>query len=172
MPTPSGDAVFAAFRTDPHLPQDLPDDDPQLVIAEPFIRALPEILKDYLDQLVTLRALFEAKVRYAQYCLDNGILARATALLPEETGGFFSITRDSLVKMLEEQLRTIIAEIPKALDTLDSALAEAGLTEREVMLSDQVAFIDAAKALYEASTLTFGDLLGIQPGVIVIEESD
>jgi hypothetical protein len=159
--TVTGQQVLEAFKLDPHVTS---PNDPQLQLMEPYIRALPEILADDLDKLVTFQLLYSAKLRFLQYCRDGDMFGRASTVHPDLVGA-----DSDIVDTLRASLDALIEEMVELEPKLSEILAAQGLTEDDLFA--KVGLNDALQALHQAGTLTLGDLLATQPGVLIVNES-
>jgi hypothetical protein len=161
----TGDQVLEAFTADPRVSG---PEDPQLVMMEPFIKALPEILADSLDKPVTLEVLFDAKLRFMQYCLDNGIGERIRTTMKDVLADEeLADTADMMTGVLGD----LIEQMKEMAPQLNEMLADQGVTEEQVFASSQVGLNENMLSLHKAGTLTLDTLLANQPGVVIVNES-
>jgi hypothetical protein len=163
----TGAQVFAAFRQDPRITA-LPDDirELQLQVFQPYVEALPDIARaaDLLDAQVTVKAVLELKLHFAQYCLDDDIMDAARRFIPDV--GMGGVGRDQMVDMMESALRMLVETLPQTLANLDTLPPEL----EALVLFDQFGLSYEHKAHYDSGALFVSDLLVLQPGVIVINE--
>lgn len=159
--TVTGDQVFEAFTTDPSING---PEDPQLKMMEPFIKALPDILSDLLDKPFGAEVLFESKLRFLKYSLENGMLDRARTAM----SAVFGDDTDEQVDTLGSIMKQMVEYMGEIGPNLPQVLAAQGLTERDAMLAPEIGFNDAMRAKYMAGDLTLDHLLAHQPGVIIV----
>jgi hypothetical protein len=133
--------------------------------TRPYVEALPIILADMLNAPVTLNSVMKAKVAFLRYCVDNGFIKAAVDAMPDEALGFFD--REDLPEMFESLLTQAIDMAEELTGDVAGLLKENGLTEEKVMLGPSIGLNDEARSLYQAGELIIGELLLIQPMLIV-----
>lgn len=67
---------------------------------------------------------------------------------------------------MDEALDALVITVEPLLEDVDAFLAENGLTDSAIMLSEKIGLNDAARLLYEKGELTIGQLLLVNPTVI------
>jgi uncharacterized protein (DUF3820 family) len=133
---------------------------------QPFIEAIPEVLEGQLDAPVTLQSLMAAKFAFLRYCGDNQFISKVVAAMPEEALGWFD--RDDLAGMMEGMFGQLLDLAESIMEDVEGFLASQGVTEAQIMQHPKgLGLNPEAFALYEAGRLTIGDILVLQPMVIV-----
>lgn len=161
MPVLTSSDVWAKVMEDPEIAQQ-----PESVrdALRPYIEALPTVLADQLDQPADLANVMKAKIAFLRYCVDNGFIRAMVEAIPDEALGFMS--RGSLPDMLQSQMSGLIDAAEELTGDVKSLLDAQGVTEKQVMLSDDIGLNEEARSLYEVGSLTIGELLQVQPMVI------
>lgn len=159
----SGDCVWKALLKEERFRAEVSEG--QMPVFEPFVKVLPEVLVDILDEPVTLATLMNAKAVFVRYCLENGFLHAIVATVPEEQLFLFGL--EGMVDMLEAALygaldifETIVGDAPAFLQSI-------GVTEEQVLTSPKVGMSKKNLKRYRAGKLTIADILVSQPSVIV-----
>jgi hypothetical protein len=140
----TGKEVYAALQNDPgfRMAED------ELGFLRPMVEDSPEILANLLDQPFTMENFLKAQIAFKEAVINH---AGTDEFVADLLGAAVDLARD------------LIEEFPQA-------LAEAGVPEEHVILGSQVGLWPPAAALYRAGTLTIGELLRIQPGVIILSK--
>lgn len=162
--TVTGEQVFEAFKLDSHVEG---PDDPQLPLMEPFVKALPDILGDSLDETLSLKLLIDVKLRFIKYITENGFAEQIRVTMKDILGD----SLDETVELLTSALGMLAEQMQEMLPELDQMLADQGVTEEDIFTSDQVGLNEDMLAHYRAGTLTLDVLLANQPGVVIVNES-
>ncbi len=142
---PSADEILAVLCNDPRF------SDPEAYnLAAKYVVLLPEIIGDErLGQPFALRPFLEIVSVFMKRLLEGEI---------SDLSPFASMA--DVVEDAIEQLCAIVAEFP-------SFLADLGVTEQQAVLGADPALNPEARERYLAGTLTFADLLRLQPGMFV-----
>lgn len=122
----------------------------------PYIMALPTILRQLSNEPATLSNLILAKITFMNAWLSNG----SVFTIARKLG--YSEPRD-----LYDQYINEVDALTKVLDELPLVLEAQRKTEEEFMLSPRVGLIGEAMKKCQAGTLTIGELLVLQPMVIL-----
>jgi len=132
---------------------------------EPFVLALPEILKDQLSSIVTVTTLLNAKLAFLKYCMENDYIKKVTDEVPDDNFGMFG--RESMVAISQAAVEQSIQAIPQTINKLAEILASQGLSEEQVLFGGENPIMENLRSDYKNGTLTIGDLLLKQPMAIV-----
>lgn len=156
--------------------------------TKPFILALPKELGKLLTKKVNLKNVCAAKLVFLRYLLANGFVEKVfplanmdvTKTTSEQAGNTkVEVTEKSKTvgsSLLDEMM---LATMRTSLETLVGMLEElvkdtrglkklAGYkTEREAFVDPKIGLTGKALRLYDQKKLTIGDLLSLQPMIIV-----
>jgi len=159
------EAVWEALNRDPLF---APKEDVEKSAFKPYVEKLPVILKTMLDKKVNLKNMASARYAYSQYIMKNGFLdaaiKAAIELIEEMPFSFFD--KEDIENMLKQSMKATEGMMKKIISNMPAFLKEFGLTERDYMIG-QVGFNKKTLKAYKAGTLTIGELLLEQPGIIV-----
>lgn len=147
-PTPG--QVVAAMKSDPLL------DNWTRLFFEPYAAMLPEVLKELLDQPVTLESLVRAKIAYFDYL--------TTTLLPSDIERLPGVGSLSVRNNLAELVRELRHQLP----SLPKILAQSGKTELEAIIGGPPLASAAVAERLQRGDLTIGELLVLQPSIILV----
>lgn len=159
-----GNAVWGVLLADPAFRAG--DSEGQILVLEPFVKALPDILEKMLDKPVTLETLMQAKLAFLRYCLENGLIGKFAEVSREDS--IFLMDKDSLRAMLERTLDEVVNMLEAMVENVSGFLEEAGVTEEQVLTSPSVGLSVGNTEQYGNGTLTIADILLTQPSIIVI----
>ena len=135
-------------------------------VMEPFMLAIPEVLKDHLDKTVTLATLMDAKIAFLRYCVANDFVKKVVGAMPEES--FDWLDANSAASMMQGMMSQVVEMLAKVVKDAPAFLEAQGITEEEMMAHPKgVALRPDVFRLYKAGTLTIADVLKMQPTVIV-----
>lgn len=129
----------------------------------PFVEATPRVLADVLDHPATLESLMKAKMAFLRYCLDNGFIEEAVKATPKATREMFDGMEDTLKQLLDGALKAV----QEVLQDVPAFLANYEITERDVLTNPKVNLKGKALSLYDQGKLTVGDVLRLQPVIII-----
>ena len=129
----------------------------------PFVEATPMVLADLLDQPATVESLMKAKVAFMRYCVNNGFIEAAVKATPKATRSLF----EGMEGMLKDALTTAISMAEAIAQDVPSVLAQYDVTERDLLINPKVGLTGKALSLYDKGKLTIGELLRLQPSIIV-----
>lgn len=160
--SPMPDQVWQGVLKDPETASQ-PDVMKQAL--RPFVEAIPKVLADLLDMAVTVESIMKAKIAFLRYCADNGFVKAIIAATPAES--LWLIGAGTAASMLELALTAAISMAEQIAQDVPVMLAQKGTTERELLASPKVGLTGEALALYDKSKLTIGDLLRLQPMIII-----
>ena len=97
MPQLTGKQILAALMKEPEysaMPEQI------LAAMEPFMLALPEVLKDLLDTPVTMRSIMDSKLIFLRYCMANDYVKKTmTVTEVGPAGKVFKV--DSMAGMMQ-----------------------------------------------------------------------
>ncbi len=145
----NGQAIFDALKSTTPVPEE----------TEPMIHficdAAPAILATVLEQPFDLKHYAEAKLLYLRWMLENeDFLAKFGETLDDLTWGMWRSLYDNLISQLEAMVE----------DT-DGFMKTTGMTDD--LLAQKMELNAILIAKHEAGTLTIGDLLQYQPGLLL-----
>ncbi len=152
---PTAEAVWAAMLLDAKFAAEAPEGSPQREAMRPFIEGSVAALDELLDETLTLDSFGRAKVTFLRYCIDNNF-----AKVVGDVIGMDDHVSASMFEVLIETLEYILKDTR-------TFLADNGVTEEQVMQSQEVGLNHANQEKWRAGTLTIGELLQSQPGVIL-----
>ncbi len=155
------EAVWQAQLRDPDF-ADMPP--AMLEVLRPFVEALPVVLADKLDEQCTFSTVMDAKVVFLRYCIENNFARKAADATPEEMLGMFDAA--DMYQMLLSQLEEVLETLTEVVGNVGEFLEARGVTEEEVMLSEQAGLNKEARELYQSGQLTMGQVLMTQPSLV------
>ena len=155
---PTPEEVWRALLTDREFAS---QPDAMKQILRPFVGALPTVLADLLDQPATVKTILTAKIAYMRYGFDNGLIEASVGAAPEALRGIFEA--NDIKEMLQDAMQ-MIEEIVK---DIPGFLQQIGVTERDFLTNPKVGLSGEALSLYDKGQLTIGELLRLQPILIV-----
>ena len=136
-----------------------------LAAIEPFVLAMPDVLKDHLQNSVTLVSVMNAKIAFLRYCTDHEYVKTVVTAMPEGTLGWMDA--ESIISLIQDALSKTIVIAESVAKDVPALLASQDIDEREVMVSsDGVGLGSKALKFYDTGKMTIGDLLLMQPMVI------
>lgn len=135
-------------------------------IADDFIGNLPEVLKELLEEKVTLESIIAAKKKCNEYLLQKGYFGKIVLAMPPQY--LRGMTYQEAVRMFEGLASANIMILATLVNNIQFFLASHNITAREV-LEIFVGLEPCALALYDTGEMTIADLLGIQPTAIFRE---
>jgi hypothetical protein len=159
----TGKSILTALMKDPEYSAQ-----PESVrkAMEPFILAIPEVLKDFLDKKVDLSTLMDAKIAFLRYCSENEYITKMVDAMPSESFGLFEAK--DVTNMMEGSFSALIEVLSGIVKNVPGFLKSLGVTEAEVMaLPKSIGFKPNVLKKYTAGKLTIADLLELQPMVII-----
>lgn len=133
----------------------------------PYVEAMPEVLgQELLEKKVGLGSLFEAKVAFIRYCLENAYLEKTTEAIHEDEFFFMGGPENAVAMMRAslEQLLPLFSEIAADVATF---LESRGITEQQALSNPQFGFNAENLVAMQKGKLTIGGLLLSQPLVII-----
>lgn len=136
-------------------------------VLRPYVEVMPEVLADLLDEPATFDSLMSARWRYMNYLLENGYIAKAVDAMPQEQLDFIGLDRDYLSLKMERLLRVAMNGLSQVIGNVPELLSQQGVTEHQVMAGANVGLSPQMYRKYLSGTLTIGDILREQPGVII-----
>lgn len=129
----------------------------------PFVEATPTVLADLLDQIVTVETLMKAKIAFLRYAVGNGFIEASVKATPKAQRDLF----DGMVDMLKSALETAIDMLEEIAKDVPGFLKENEITERDLLVNPKVGLSGKALSLFDKGKLTIGELLRLQPSIIV-----
>jgi len=133
---------------------------------KPFVMAAPEILRDLLNQKVTLESVMRAKLRFLHHCRYFDYVCKIMDARPECSYGFFS--REEMTRALESILSLDIELAEKVASDTNGFLRAQGVNELQLMKNPEgLGLRHDVLREYICGSLTISDLLRRQPEVIV-----
>lgn len=129
----------------------------------PFVEATPTVLADLLDQPATVESLMKAKIIFLRYCVDNGFIEAAVKATPKAMRDLF----DGVEDMLKSTLAAAIDMAEEIAQDVPGLLVQYEMTERDLLTNPKVGLAGKALSLYDKGKLTVGELLRLQPTIIV-----
>ena len=133
---------------------------------KPFVMAAPEILRDLLNQKVTLESVMRAKLRFLHHCRYFDYICKIMDARPECSYGFFS--REEMTRALDSILSLDIEVAERITSDTAGFLRAQGVTELQVMKNPEgLGLRHGVLQEYICGSLTISDLLRMQPEVIV-----
>ena len=159
----TGKAILAALMKDPEYSAQ-----PESIrkAMEPFILAIPEVLKDSLAKKVDLATLMDAKIAFLRYCSENEYITKMVNAMPPKSFGFMDA--EDVAGMMEGTFSTLIEVLSDVIKNVPEFLKSQGVTEAEMMAHPKgVGLKPSVLKKYTAGKLTIADLLELQPMVII-----
>lgn len=149
----TGEQVWEALTKEPVFTEMAPEQWEHGAL-KPFVCALPDLLHDRLDKLVTFAGLTDACLIFLKHTFDNGmidVLARKSRC-PREVA--------------EKYLRETVAWNESFVANLALCLANSSLTEQNAILNPSFGGLNRKnREKCAADALTFRDLLLSQPSI-------
>ena len=133
---------------------------------QPFLKALPRVLEDYLGKLVCVETIQKARIAFLKYCLNSGYAEAFVSAMQEEPREEFGIDRE----FIERELRRRLVVAVEIGTNVSAYLSSHFLTERIFLCNCGLS--GEALSLYNRGELTVGRLLDLQPEIFVIVEMD
>ncbi len=134
-------------------------------VADTFVIAIPEILKDQLQEPVTLTSVMNAKVMFLRYCVDHEYVKKAVAATPE--GSLGGMSADSVTSLMQNMMSQAIVIAERVVKDLPAVLESQGVDEELMMAHPKgIGLNPETLDLYKTGKLTIGYLLLMQPMVI------
>lgn len=127
----------------------------------PYVKALPNILTDFLDLPVSFVNLTKARIAFIKFGLRDGFYKLASKSI---AGGFDQVIRDQNLQETYDLLRKLQAAV---LDP-EKFLETVGKTEEEYLFDEEVGLNKEAMVPYSIGSFTIGELLKIQPKIFIV----
>jgi len=156
---PTAQQVWEATIQDSKFAEQAPEGSPVREALRPFVEASVEVLDELLETTVSLQVIADAKMRFLRHCVEYDI-GKIMGDVMGFGGDMFTSLFEQIIDMLEPLVKDIAA-----------FFEEHGVTEEQVMLSDKVGLNAENQAKWRTGTLTLGELLLTQPGVILQNDS-
>jgi len=135
-------------------------------VTKSFIMAVPDILKDLLNQKVTLETVMKARLRFLHHCRYFNYSRKILDAKPECSYGYFS--REETSRAIEDTLCSDIELAEIVLCDPAAFMRRQNATELEIMQNPGgLGLRNDVLKKYVCGTLTISDLLRMQPEVIV-----
>ncbi len=134
-------------------------------MLRPYIEATPTVLLDLLDKTATVETLMKAKIAFLRYCVANGFVKAAVAVTPAASLDLFG--SDAAASMMESALSGAIDMAEEIAKDVPGILEQYGMTERQLLTNPKVGLAGKALKLYDQGKLTVGEILRLQPAIIV-----
>jgi hypothetical protein len=136
--------------------EQFPEGSPQFATFAPYVSQLVEIVGEkYMNNLVDAGSLADVTGRFVGWLINN------SSFLDQFYG-----TKHALLAF---HCRQIVAQAAVMARDPEMRLSQLGLTEADVMMSEEVGLNDEAKALYQRGELTFARLLCASPHIFIPE---
>ena len=153
----TGAAIWEKMLADPKFqsqPEQLRE------VFRPFVEAVPVVLKEDLEKVVSNANIGRARAKFLRYCLDNGYMKEMIVAASEGKAGWFAKWLGSFVAT--RLMRIVIKGIEKSAD------------ESERNLQSNVWFDPKMDEWHVVGELTIGKLLLLAPQVIlrVVDDKD
>lgn len=159
----TGKQILAALMKDPEYSAQPAS---VLAVTDPFMLAIPEALKDHLDNVVTLATLMDAKVAFLRYCVAGEYVKKVVEVMPE--GSFGWMNAEEAAETMQDLMTQAVEMLAKVVKNVPAFLKSQGVTEEQMMAHPKgVALKPNVLKLYKDGTLTIADVLKMQPMVIV-----
>ncbi len=157
----TGDLVWKVLSEDPRTEKIA-----GLPILEPYVKALPEILKSVLEEKVTMATYMKARILYYRYLSTEGVATKQIALIPKQL--LQGKDRNQIAAEAEKAMIKAIAAMEAIIPHVPQILIAKRITENEYFTTAKgINLKSLAAAKYNNGTLTIGDLLMIDPYVLV-----
>lgn len=157
----SGQDIWTALISDPST-----EDVPAMHILEPYVVAMPEVLRTLLEEKVTLGTLMKAKILFTRYLSTEKLATKQVMLIPPA----LLQGRDpvQIATAAEKAMEMLCQILEKTEVQLPDLLKAAGMTEETYFSSPKGLQMksDVYKS-YQAGTLTIAELLLQQPYLII-----
>jgi hypothetical protein len=147
--------VWDATIANPKFAVEMPEGSSRRTAIRPFIEGSVGALDDMLGNTVTLQSIADAKVKFIHYCIDNNL----GHVMGEELG----VGGDFVNGMLQ----SLIEAFEPVVKNMAAFLEENGVTEEDLMTSPKIGMNEANQQKWRDGTLTIGELLATQLGVIL-----
>ncbi len=159
-----GDRVWETLQDVEGFQEEIPEGKPREVFGE-FVRNVPELLKEQLDTKLTLASFLQAKLTIVKATLEGDLLERLFKAYPAETLPF---SIDVILDMAKSALSVMIPSVEDILNDVPAWMAENGVTEEQALSHPKAGRLNRkSMAAYRAGTLTVGELLELQPWVLI-----
>ncbi len=163
MPKITGKQVLSALMNEPEYSTQPAS---VLAVTDPFMLAIPDVLKDHLDKIVTLATLMDAKITFLRYCVANEYVKKVVAAMPEDSFGW--LDAKEAAEMMQGMMAQVVELLAEVVKDAPAFLESQGITEEQMMAHPKGgALRPNVFKLYKAGTLTIADVLKMQPMVIV-----
>ncbi len=153
---PTAAQVWETITADSQFIAQAPEGSAVRIATRPFIEGSVEALGDPLENFVTPKVIFEAKVTFFRYCLENNF----GKVVGDAVGMDADLATGMLVGLIE-MLEPVIQNFLKFLE-------ENGVTEEQIMIDPQIGLNTANQQKWRDGTLTLGELLLTQPAIILL----
>ncbi len=159
-----GERVWETLQDVEAFLEEIPEGKPREVFGE-FVRNVPELLKEQLDEKITFASLLKAKLTIVKATLEGDFLERLFRAYPEDAMPF---SVDVILEMATSALSALIPSVEDILNDVPAYMVENGVTEEQILSHPKAGRLNRkSMAAYRAGTLTVGELLELQPWIII-----
>lgn len=156
----SGEDFVSALNKDPEY---LMQEKSVINFMNEFMLAIPEALREFLDAPVTVTSIVNTKVAFIQFCIENNYVSKVIAASPQDSFGWMDPS--VVAEMIQDALSNSFDLFSKFASDIPQFLREYGISEEKMMYSFELR--PELMERYRTGTLTIGELLMLQPMVIL-----
>jgi len=162
--TITGTAVWVEIQKDAtFMNQGYQYEEPAKILREYLENELLEIIGDMIGKQATIANLLETKVLCIKHALNSGLILRTIRAMPNEALKACGFSINDVLEMTMNSLTNSIPILEKIAKDVPDFLKQHGVSEEVIYTNIGVNQENIGKI----ETLTIGDILISQPGVIL-----